>query len=113
MNGPKSCCEGAGPFEITNGEQDGIARITSGDWQEDVDGVAELIVIPLSVNGLLLMAFIALPLDAVTNIIAGIEDIMSIVDWLVYFLVDVAGIGRYKKLDPGSLSSRNDGVVAS
>lgn len=94
MKALKSCCEGVGPFGITNGRQDGIARITDGDWQEDISGVAELIVIPLSTNGLLLMAFIALPLDAVKNIVAGIEDIMSITDWLVDFLVDVVGIGR-------------------
>ena len=56
-----------------------------------------------------------LPLDDVTNVTMGIEDVASIMYGLVNFLIGVATIGSdwSGRLVFGSMRARIDGVVAS
>ena len=61
------------------------------------------------------MALIALSLNAVTNVVASIEDVANIAYRLIDFFVGVAriGPGGSGRTIPGSLLARIDRVVAS
>ena len=70
----------------------------------------------LSVKGLLFMALIALPLAAVSDVVAGVEDVANIADRLIDFLVRVTGISliwSVRRLASSTLLARIDRVVAS
>jgi hypothetical protein len=82
-----------GSFGVTNSVEGGVAGIPSSDRQEDLGGVAKLVVVPLSAYNLLLMAFVALPLVVVTDITTGVEDLTSIANRLIDLLVGVGGVG--------------------
>lgn len=109
-------------FEVTGSGQSNVTRISSGNLQEGVSGIGEFVVVKMSANGLLLMVLVALPLDAVTSVMVGVEDIASVVDWLVDFLIGIIGVGQLESSVCGSLLAmlvstsllaRVDGVVAS
>lgn len=74
-----------------------------------------VIVVFLSVMDLLFMALGALPLNDVTNVTVGVDDVASISDGLINFLVGVALIvpDWLAMLASCSLWARIDGVATS